>query len=82
MHNPNTESGKSIGVSGLPEDLANFLRVYSIEMNSRHGLQDSEPKGESQQIDLDGPFCACCGRPARFGMFCSMKCEREIFGED
>lgn len=61
---------------GLKEFLS-LMQVRSEEGEyASHGDgKDIEPEGEKQEC-----YCANCGKGMPFGLFCSMSCEKEVYG--
>ena len=59
-------------------EMAELLSLYSMEgCEIIHSPKDSNPTLKNK-INL--AYCANCGRPAKYGMFCSESCERELYG--
>jgi hypothetical protein len=84
MLNENQYSEKSMEI--LAPALKAFWAIYSPNpetgdmIKSNHEVKDTESQPKKQKLNLSKPFCANCGRPAMFGMFCSISCESQTFG--
>jgi hypothetical protein len=59
--------------------LTAFLKLYSISAESEHESKDIEKSMKSKSED-EGPFCPVCGSVSRFGMFCSINCQKDLYG--
>lgn len=59
--------------------LTAFLKMYSVCAESEHVCKGIE-SNSNNQVDLTAPFCAVCGKPAKFGIFCSINCQKDLYG--
>lgn len=88
--NKNNNSPEKSNVMPVAQRLSNFMRIYSadpisgemIENNHEFKATENLPKKQASKprVNLGGAYCANCGGSVKHGMFCSISCERSIFG--